>query len=179
VSTAAYVRGEPVSAAEVEARLARVRSSGFGARLPDAATAEGRNARRWVAQLICAERLVGAELGAPTGPRGALTIDRALGVGGVAAAVLTVRPDAIRVVPAPDVDEASVRGYYDRNADRYADRGIAYATARESIAATLNAAARDRAFAAWLEQRMARDVELQPGFEHPADPRHADATHRH
>jgi [acyl-carrier-protein] S-malonyltransferase len=179
VSTAAYVRGEPVTVAEVEQRLDRVRASGFGSRLPDPRTAEGRNARRWVTQLVCAERLVRAELGpAPTSP-GALTVDRALAVGGVAAAVLALRPDAADVVPVAEPAESSVRGYYDRNSDRYAERGIDYANARGEIAAALRAAARDRAFAAWLEQRMARDVDLQPGFEHPADPHHADATHRH
>lgn len=178
-AAAAYVHGEPVTVAEVEARLARVRASGFGARLPGAGTAEGRNARRWVTQLLCAERLVGAELGpADTAPR-PLTIDRALGVGGVAAAVLAMRPDAVRVVAAPEPDESSVRNYYHRNSDRYADRGIGYAAVREDISASLHARARDRAFAAWLEQRMERDVVLQPGFEHPADPRQPDVMHRH
>ena len=176
---AAYVRGEPVTVDEIEARLAQVRASGFGARLPDQATAEGRNARRWVTQRVCAERLVAAELGAAREAGGALTITRALGVGGVAAAVLTVRPDAARVVVAPEPDEAAVCGYYERNSDLYADRGISYAAARAGIAESLRAAAHDRAFSDWLEQRMASEVRLQPGFEHPADPHHADATHRH
>ena len=179
---AAYVRGEAVTVAEIEARLAQVRTSGFGARLPDPATAEGRNARRWVTQLVCAERLVAADLGPNTARSGdsrGLTIDRALGVGGVAAAVLTLRPDAAQVVGVPDLDEALVRGYYARNSDLYADRGITYATARAGIAQSLRAAAHDRAFSNWLEQRMATEVQLQPGFEHPADPHHADATHRH
>jgi [acyl-carrier-protein] S-malonyltransferase len=179
VTTAALVRGEAVTADEVDARLARVRASGFGARLPHPATADGRNARRWVTQLVCAERLVAAELGPPVAPPAPLAIERALAVGGVAAAVLAVRPDAIEVTACPGVVEASVRGYYDRNPDRYADRGVAYADAREGIAATLRSAAHDRAFADWLERRMALEVELRPGFEHPADPHHADATHRH
>jgi [acyl-carrier-protein] S-malonyltransferase len=51
--------------------------------------------------------------------------------------------------------------------------------ARDQIAAKLQAYARDRAFGEWLDQNMARHVVLQPGFEHPADPQHADATHRH
>lgn len=177
--TAAFVRGEPVTVEQIEARLAQVRASGFGTRLPGPSTAEGRNARRWVTQLVCAERLVAAELGPAREEGGGLTITRALGVGGVAAAVLTVRPDAARVVFAPEPDEASVRGYYERNADLYADRGIAYTDAREDIAASLRASAHDRAFSDWLEQRMASEVRLQPGFEHPADPHHADATHRH
>lgn len=179
MTTAALVRGEAVSVAEIEARLARVRASGFGARLPHPATSDGRNARRWVTQLVCAERLVAAELGPASAPPAPLAIDRALSIGGVAAAVLAVRPDAADVVAVAEVDEASVHGYYDRNPDRYADRGIDYADAREGIAAALRSAARDRAFADWLEGRMACEVELRPGFEHPADPHQADATHRH
>jgi [acyl-carrier-protein] S-malonyltransferase len=179
LTTAAFVRGEPVTAAEIEARLARVRMSGFGARLPDASTAEGRNARRWVTQLVCAERLVAAELGTAAATGGRLTIARALGVGGVAAALLAVRPDAARIVAAPEPDEATVRDYYDRNSDRYADRGIDYADAHADITELLRTAAHDRAFGDWLDQRMATDVRLLPGFEHPADPHHADATHRH
>ncbi len=178
-SVAAYVRDEPVSVAEVEARLAQVRASAFGARLPHAATAEGRNARRWVTQLVCAERLVAAELG-PAGPVAArLTIGRALGVGGIAAAVLAARPDAADVVAVPPIEDVVLRSYYERNRDLYADRGIDFARARDQIAAKLAASARDRAFGEWLDRRMAADVVLQPGFEHPADPHHADATHRH
>lgn len=178
---AALVRGEPITVAEVEARLKQVRASAFGARLPDPATAEGRNARRWVTQLMCAERLVAAELGESDAPRssGRLTIDRALGVGGVAAAVLAARPDAVRVVRVAPVPEEAVRGYYERNRDRYADRGIAYPEARDGIAEVLQAAVADRVFSDWLEQRMASEVVLATGFEHPADPRQPDATHRH
>jgi [acyl-carrier-protein] S-malonyltransferase len=179
MTTAAIVCGEPVTVVEIEARLAQVRMSGFGARLPDATTAEGRNARRWVTQLVCAERLVAAELGPAGAPGGRLTIARALGVGGVAAAVLAVRPDAAHVVSAPEPDETTVRDYYDRNRDLYADQGIDYAAARAGIAERLSTAAHDRAFGDWLDQRMANEVRLLPGFEHPADPHHADATHRH
>ncbi len=178
-TVAAYVRGEPVTSAEIEARLAQVRASAFGTRLPHAATAEGRNARRWVTQLVCAERLVASELGPDDTARQRLTIERALGVGGVAAAVLAARPDAARVVAAPVVDDAALGSYYDRNRDLYADRGVEFADARPQIAARLQAHARDRAFGEWLDRHMVADVVLQPGFEHPADPHHADATHRH
>jgi len=179
MTVAAYVRDAPVTRDEVEARLAQVRSSALGARLPHATTAEGRNARRWVTQLVCAERLVDSELGPADATAALLTIERALGVGGVAAAVLAARPDAARVVAAPVVDDADVRSYYDRNPDLYADRGLGVDEARDQIAAKLQAYARDRAFGEWLDQNMARHVVLQPGFEHPADPHHADATHRH
>ena len=182
---AAYVDGGPVPLAEVDERMALLRATAWGSRLPDAHSAEGRNARRWVVQLLCAERLVRAELirrKIPLGARpSAVRIDRALAVGGVAAAVLAAVPEARLLVDAlgPAVDEAAVRGYYDRNPDLFADRGVPFETARPEIVRTLGGTAADRAFSAWLEQRMSTAVTLAPGFEHPADPSHADATHRH
>jgi [acyl-carrier-protein] S-malonyltransferase len=50
---------------------------------------------------------------------------------------------------------------------------------RDAIAADLRAAARRRAFAAWLDGRKAELVRLAPGFEHPGDPRQPDNTHKH
>jgi [acyl-carrier-protein] S-malonyltransferase len=38
---------------------------------------------------------------------------------------------------------------------------------------------RDRRFARWLDERYATLVRLEAGFEHPGDPRHPDAVHRH
>lgn len=182
---AARVCGAPITVAEVDARMAAVRTGAFGARIGDPASAEGRNARRWVVQLLCAERLLRAELAA----RGiaaakastALRVDRALAVGGVGAAVLASVPDAAVLAEslAEPPPQAAVRDYYDRNPDLYRDRGIAFPDARDGIAADLRAAAADRAFSRWLEQRLATEVVLAPGFEHPADPRHGDATHRH
>ncbi|WP_405146157.1 peptidylprolyl isomerase [Sphaerisporangium sp. NBC_01403] len=55
----------------------------------------------------------------------------------------------------------------------------AYEAVREDIASELSSVAAERAFAGWMEHRYAEKVRLRPGFEHPADPRHADATHRH
>jgi [acyl-carrier-protein] S-malonyltransferase len=180
---AATVRGEPITVGDVDARMASVRATGFGARVADPHTAEGRNARRWVVQLLCAERLVRAELAARGSTTGAdarpLSVDRALALGGVGAAVLATVPDAAHLVTeyAEPVDEATVREYFTRNPERFA--GATFAAARERIAAELRAARADRAFGQWLEQRLAADVVLAPGYEHPADPRHPDATHRH
>jgi [acyl-carrier-protein] S-malonyltransferase len=50
---------------------------------------------------------------------------------------------------------------------------------RDAVAADLRAAARRRAFAAWLDGRKAELVRLAPGFEHPGDPRQPDNTHKH
>ncbi|WP_248964404.1 peptidyl-prolyl cis-trans isomerase [Sphaerisporangium perillae] len=54
-----------------------------------------------------------------------------------------------------------------------------YETVRAAIAAELTSVAVEQAFAGWLERRYAEKVRLRHGFEHPADPHHADATHRH
>ncbi|GAA3796356.1 hypothetical protein GCM10022226_14570 [Sphaerisporangium flaviroseum] len=54
-----------------------------------------------------------------------------------------------------------------------------YESVRDEIAAELTAVAIEQAFSAWLDRRYAEQVRLRPGFEHPADPHHADATHHH
>jgi UV DNA damage repair endonuclease len=43
----------------------------------------------------------------------------------------------------------------------------------------LQQVATDRAVVTWLDQQLARNVVLADGYEHPADPSHADATHHH
>lgn len=184
-SVAAWVFGQPVTAAEVQMRLEEIRASSFGARLASTDTAEGRNARRWVTQLLCAERIVVralADQGICVSVRSSpLRIERALALGGVAAAVLAAVPELgtwARTWP-PPVDESEVRSYYDRNPDLYADRGTGYEDARGEITALLEQASTDRALATWLDQQLARNVVLADGYEHPADPTHADATHRH
>ena len=50
---------------------------------------------------------------------------------------------------------------------------------REAITERLLAAARRRAFSAWLDQRRAELLWLAPGNEHPGDPSQPDNTHRH
>lgn len=180
---AARVCGEPILVDEVDAREAAVRTGAFGLRLGDPRSAEGRNARRWIVQLLCAERIVRTELAARGIPakseRTPLRVERALALGGVSAAVLATVPAAAVLAEslAAAPPEAALRDYYERNGDLYA--GVGYADARAGIAAELRSAAADRAFSRWLEGRLAADVVLFPGFEHPADPRSGDATHRH
>jgi [acyl-carrier-protein] S-malonyltransferase len=53
------------------------------------------------------------------------------------------------------------------------------AEVRDEIVARLRAAARRRAFTAWLDLSAAERVRLAPGFEHPGDPAQPDNTHRH
>jgi [acyl-carrier-protein] S-malonyltransferase len=50
---------------------------------------------------------------------------------------------------------------------------------RDEITTHLLAAARRRAFTAWLDERMVTRVRLAPGYEHPGDPNQPDNTHRH
>jgi alpha-mannosidase len=184
---AAWVGDRAIGVAEIDAREAALRSGPRAARLPPPDTAEGRNLRRWLVQAVTAEAVVTHEaalrgvVAAPddTGPR-PVTLRGALGVGGVAAAVLAALPEARalhrQLTPEQPVGEDEIRGYFDRNRDRHPEP---YRDARPRIAAELAAAERDRHFARWLEQRHATMVRLAPGFEHPGDPGHPDATHRH
>jgi [acyl-carrier-protein] S-malonyltransferase len=50
---------------------------------------------------------------------------------------------------------------------------------REAITERLLAAARHRAFSAWIDRQRAALVWLAPGNEHPGDPSQPDNTHRH
>jgi [acyl-carrier-protein] S-malonyltransferase len=56
---------------------------------------------------------------------------------------------------------------------------LPYEQVRAGIEAELADRARQLAFARWLGEAAARRIRLAPGFEHPADPRQPDATHRH
>ncbi|MBO0826070.1 MAG: hypothetical protein J2P27_19785, partial [Actinobacteria bacterium] len=74
---------------------------------------------------------------------------------------------------------SAIRDYYRRNPDLYADRGISFRDAHDQIASELRQEATARAVASWLDERLAHDVVLAHGFEHPADPANPDAVHRH
>jgi [acyl-carrier-protein] S-malonyltransferase len=185
--TVAWVGGRAIPAALVEERLAAMRSGPYAARLPHPDTAEGRNLRRWLVQAITAEAVVEHEAGVrgivaddrDGGPRW-LTLLDALRVGGVTAAIVATHPlaRALRrdVVPDAAAPEDEIHGYYVRNRDRHPEP---YEEVRDRIAAELGKANRDRGFARWLDERCAELVWVQPGFEHPGDPRHPDAVHRH
>lgn len=184
MTVAAVVDGEAVGVDEVDRRLAALRATPFGSRLPSPATAEGRNARRWVAQLLCAQRLVEHEIalrGIVSTSLRPLTLQSALGMGGVAASLLAEIPGSPELVaefvePVPDLD---VRGYYDRNIDLYGDGAMPFAQARAAIEAELRSARAEAAFALWLDRAMRDRVRMADGFEHPATPWSPDATHRH
>jgi [acyl-carrier-protein] S-malonyltransferase len=184
---AAWVGGRVIPVAVVEERLAVLRSGPYAARLPHPDTAEFRNLRRWLVQAITTEAVVEHEAAVSgivahdeDGPPRWPTLLEALRVGGVTAAIVATHPlaRALRRDVVPDVPAADDEtfGYYLRNRDRHREP---YEEVRERIAAELGKANRDRRFAQWLDQRCAELVRLAPGFEHPGDPRHPDAVHRH
>ncbi|WP_432838963.1 DUF7158 domain-containing protein [Dactylosporangium sp. CA-092794] len=186
MTVAAFVAGRPLTVAEVEERLAALRAGPFAARLPHPATAEGRNLRRWLVQVLTAEAVLDHEArarglaGDGRLPRTALDLGAALRLGGVAAAVLAVHPHGpalhAAVTAAVTVPAAEARAYYDRNRDRYPSE---YPEARPAVTELLLAAARDRAFGRWLDERCAALVRLRPGYEHPGDPSQPDYAHHH
>ncbi|MFV8242563.1 malonyl CoA-ACP transacylase [Mycolicibacterium peregrinum] len=199
---AALVAGKPMSVKEIDDREAVLRAGNRASALPRPETSEGRQLRRWLTQLVVAERVVDAEasarglsgLGAPG--RDDLLPDTAarLEIGSVAAATLdsaTARAVFAEVTAAIEVSEAEVAAYHARNPLRFAlaqagshgwrGRPVAPSLdqARNRIAAHLRAAARRQAFRQWLDTRCATLVELAPGYEHPGDPRQPDNTHKH
>lgn len=129
---AAEVAGEPVSVAEVDGREARLRAAPGAAALPARGTSEGRQLRRWLTQLLAAERLVTIEAArrgiterdAP-GPLDILPdATSRVEIGSLAAALLDTMPLARALfadlaadarVPDEDIDD-----YYARNGHRFA-----------------------------------------------------------
>jgi [acyl-carrier-protein] S-malonyltransferase len=182
---AAWVAGRPITVATVEERLGALRRGPYAARLPHPDTAEGRNLRRWLVQVLTVEAVVEHEartLGLSPGdhPPVPLTLAEALRTGGVTAAVVAAHPLArplrSHVAPPVPAPQDETEAYYHRNRDRHPQP---FADVRAALAARLGAEDAERRFARWLEQRCAALVRLEPGYEHPGDPRHPDAVHRH
>ena len=238
--TAAWVDGEPVPAADVEAEVGRLRAGPLADRMPPAGTADARQLRRWVAQRVVLTRLLEHEATARD-LRSPSTVRADVAVVGAAAADVLATSAAARAVLATFTTrptEDGVRSHYAAHPDRYARaerwlarqafaptpdalvlgppteldpatlvpelRGrpdgpvhsglgwhrlvvdavlpagpIPYEQARAEIEAELTSRATQRAFARWLDRAAAARIRLAPGFEHPADPRQPDATHRH
>lgn len=200
MTVAATVAGMSVDVGEVDAREAALRSAPQVAALPRPHTSEGRQLRRWLTQLLVAEKLVAVEaqaLGvtvtaATPSEEDLLPDDTArLEIGSIAAAVLAdpvARAVFAHVTGDVDVDEDTVADFHARNPRRFlrfAGAGWRVASepdladVRPLIVAHLLGAARRRRFRMWLDQRRAELVWLAPGYEHPGDPRQPDNTHRH
>ena len=200
---AATVGGVAVAVDEVDAREAGLRDGPLAAALPAAGTSEGRQLRRWLTQLIVTERVIAAQAAAlgvdgrdaPSEAELLPDITARLEIGSIPAAALSdpcARALFARVTAAVDVSDDDVADYHTRNPLRFAatgpDRHGWRAPAvvapplydvRALIAEHLRAAARRRAFRVWLDERRAELVQLEPGYEHPGDPRQPDNTHRH
>ena len=185
---AAWVGARPITVDQVNRRLAALREGPLASRLPPADTPQGRNLRRWLVQVLAVEELVVQQAlvhdvicepcdGEPV----QVTLAEALRAGGVTAAVLAAVPlaRALRrtvVAEVDDVPEHEVRGYYERNRDRHTGT---YELEEPAIRACLLHAARERRFSQWLDRLCAQSIRLEPGFEHPADPRQPDSDHHH
>jgi len=202
VDVAATVGSELVTVAEVDAREHALRSGGSADALPRPGTSEARQLRRWITQVLVAERVVAAEASAlcarvedAPAERDLLPDEVArLEIGSVAASTLSEprgRAVFARVTAAVRISDAEVRDYHCRNPFRFASRPAAPGgwhgapvradldDVRPVIAGHLLAAAQRREYRRWLDARCADAVVLAPGYEHPGDPRQPDNTHRH
>lgn len=199
----ASVQGVPVPVEEVDEREARLRNSPLASALPTAGTSEGRQLRRWLAQLIVTERVIAVEAGArgvsvddaPSEDELLPDVTARLEIGSIAAAALAdprARALFAEITADVDVNDDDVASYHDRNPLRFSvsqrdangwraptTTTPPLAEVRSAIAEHLRAAARRRAFRIWLDQRRAALVRLAHGYEHPGDPRQPDNTHRH
>lgn len=202
MTVAATVFGAPLLVSEVDAREAHLRSAVPAAALPRPGTSEGRQLRRWLTQLLVAERVVAAEVAAVNAreddapDEDALLPDTAarLEIGSIAGSVLAsprARAVFAGVTAHVDVGDAEVRAYYERNPLRFRSFDVVDGWRRpdgtvaplhlvaDGIRADLRAAAQRREFRRWLDARCAAAVHLAPGYEHPGDPTQPDNTHRH
>lgn len=199
----ATVAGRPVPSAVLDAAETRLRAARGAAALPAGGTREGRQLRRWLTQVIVARRVVAAEArargltarGAPAEEQLLPDVTARLEIGSVAAAVLAdprARAVFADVTAGVRVTDDEVAAYHARNPLRFAATrpgrngwrttasvGPPLREVHSVIADQLRGAARRRAFRLWLAARRAELVWLAPGYEHPADPRQPDNTHRH
>lgn len=131
MTTVAWVGGSPIDVSDVDDREGVLRSGPVASTLPREHTSEGRQLRRWVVQVLVAERLVRAEAdarglteaGAPELVE--LAPDRAamLGLGSVAADVLTRNPLAravfVAVTAEVRVSEVDLERFHTANPERF------------------------------------------------------------
>jgi len=131
MTAVAWVGDAPIDVSDVDVREDALRTGPVASTLPRAHTSEGRQLRRWVVQVLVAERLVRVEADA----RGLtsddapelveLAPDRAamLGLGSVAADVLTRNPLARTVFVAVTADvrvpEVDIERFHTANPERF------------------------------------------------------------
>lgn len=203
MSHIATIAGRQVPVEALEDRESRLRASALAPSLPLPGTSEGRQLRRWLAQLVVADEVVRvaadglglADSDAPT--ESELLPDAAarMELGSIAAAALEqplARALFVRVTADERIADDEITAYHARNPMRFAPPVPGpggWCTAptvappldgvRSQITAHLLGWARRRAFRHWLDARRAESVQLMPGYEHPGDPRQPDHVHRH
>ena len=157
----ATVAGQPIPVDALEERITRMREGPRGRHIPPSVAPGYPEFCRWVARELVTEAVIAHEINA----RGLRNVSRL---------VLGVTEEVV-------VAEDDMRSYYERNPDLYQRSGtvIAYEDARASIEAELTTAARVRAFDLWLDERRRQLVVVEPGYEHPGDPRFGFPNHRH
>ena len=197
---AATVGSEVITVADVDARERIIRTGAREPALPRPGTSEARQLRRWLTQVLVAEKVVSATLlderGVTVPAEDEILPDTVarMEVGSVAAATLGEhRGRAVYAVVTDDVriSDDEVADYHARNPLRFGPAATALEgwrgapvpvrieDVRPQIAAHLLASARRRHYRRWLDRRCAELVTLADGYEHPGDPRQPDNTHRH
>lgn len=125
--TVAWIAGIPLDQSDVDAREAAVRSGPARAALPAVDSSEGRQLRRWLVQLMAAERLIAAEAVTTheVPPLDEIANDNAalLELGSVAATLLAQNPLARAVFRAVTADvhlpPDRVAAYYASNLEQF------------------------------------------------------------
>jgi [acyl-carrier-protein] S-malonyltransferase len=187
---AAWVDDLPVRVEEVDARLQRLRDRDRTASLPEPASREGRQLRRWVTQVAVVERLCVGELaardrqadGIPTAAgaaevttAGAPSRAEAAALGSIVAAAWANEPAVARAAAAVTAHVALTTAERERAA-----RLAAGADGRPVWSDDeLLASARIEAFSRWLATATHARVRLTTGYEHPGDSAQPDNVHQH
>lgn len=190
MSVAAWVDEIPISTEEVEARLARMRASDRAGSLPVADSREGRQLRRWVAQVVVVERLCAhLTTGSCSERHGIPTADRTnesrlpavlsradvAALGSIVAAAWTSNPVVPRAATVVTADVSIPPERLQRAAELSAtDDGSGTWSPKELLTS-----ARLEVFARWLARASHERVRLETGYEHPGDASQPDNLHEH
>jgi [acyl-carrier-protein] S-malonyltransferase len=190
VTVAAWVDGAPVPVAEVESRLHRLRERDLAAALPSPDTREGRQLRRWVAQVAVVERVCAAELAvrevsAETAtstsssespwPAGTPSPSEAAALGSIIAAAWANERAVARTAAAVTANVHLPGPVAARSARLAATSDEAPVWSSEQLLV----AARLDAFVRWLAATMKDRVRLEQGYEHPGNSAQPDHLHEH
>lgn len=183
VAVAAWVDGAPITAAEVDERVERLRRRDLASALPFADSREGRQLRRWVTQVAVVERLCRAEIEArptpPSGPNAAfgstITGAEAAALGSIVAAAWAAEPAVAAAAARVTADLAL------SPEERHRAQRLATGSAGMPVwsVAELTASARIEAFSRWLAAATHTRVRLEAGYEHPGDSAQPDNVHQH